>query len=217
MLAAALGLMAFLGATASGGAPVPGPRAGDLDTLATWMTGSFSSEAQAAGDSAYFDIRLEMVRIWGDRTDGAWLYVEQAAASSLDRPYRQRVYRVTAVGDTAFRSEVFEIPDPLRFAGSAKDRSRWKAFSPDSLQTRKGCAVILRRDRSGCFAGGTEGRACTSTLRGASYATSQVRVYPDRLETWDRGFDTADKQVWGAEKGPYMFLRKSARTGAPAK
>ena len=29
----------------------------------------------------------------------------------------------------------------------------------------------------------------------------------DRLLSWDRGFDAAGKQVWGAEKGPYEFLR----------
>ena len=74
-------------------------RGGDLETLVEWMTGSFSSEAQAAADPDYFDIRLQMVPIWPDRADGAWLYVEQAAASSLDQPYRQRVYRLSAEAD----------------------------------------------------------------------------------------------------------------------
>ncbi|MBD3331298.1 hypothetical protein GF356_00490, partial [candidate division GN15 bacterium] len=35
-----------------------------LAQLADWMTGSFSSADQAAEDSAFFDIRLEMSRIW---------------------------------------------------------------------------------------------------------------------------------------------------------
>ena len=30
----------------------------DLDTLANWMSGSFSSAEQAAHDSDYFDVRL---------------------------------------------------------------------------------------------------------------------------------------------------------------
>lgn len=49
----------------------------DLALLASWMTGSFSSGAQAAADSSYFDVRLQMVRIWPHRNDGYWLYVEQ--------------------------------------------------------------------------------------------------------------------------------------------
>ena len=68
--------------------------ADELDTLVEWMTGSFSSQAQAQADERYYDIRLEMVPIWTDRDDGRWLYVEQAAASALERPYRQRIYRV---------------------------------------------------------------------------------------------------------------------------
>ena len=65
--------------------------------LGSWMTGSFSSASQAsAAPDDYFDIRLYMVPIWDGRADGPWLYVEQAAASALERPYRQRVYQVFA-------------------------------------------------------------------------------------------------------------------------
>ena len=52
----------------------------DLDTLAGWMSGYFSSQQQAFKDSAYRDVRLHMVPIWKDRTDGYWLYVEQAVS-----------------------------------------------------------------------------------------------------------------------------------------
>jgi hypothetical protein len=47
-----------------------------MEQLAQWMSGSFSSAAQAAEDSAYYDIRLEMAPIWTDRDDAVWLYVE---------------------------------------------------------------------------------------------------------------------------------------------
>ena len=51
-------------------APVRGD---DLDTLAAWMTGSFSSEKQSKAGPDYLDIRLEMVPIWTDRDDARWL------------------------------------------------------------------------------------------------------------------------------------------------
>jgi hypothetical protein len=44
-------------------------------------------------------------------------------------------------------------------------------------------------------------------MRGASYATSEVVLRDDGLDTWDRGFDDAGKQVWGATKGAYQFRR----------
>jgi len=90
----------------------------NLQRLASWMTGSFSSEEQAAQDTDYVDVRLHMVRIWKDRPDGYWLYVEQAVAWSLDKPYRQRIYQLTQLTDDLFLSRVYEIVEPLRFAGT---------------------------------------------------------------------------------------------------
>ena len=90
----------------------------DAETLVAWMTGSFSSRAQAERDSTYFHITLEMAPIWTDVwTDTeAWLYIEQAAASALDRPYRQRVYRLEKVG-RGYVSYVYTIADAATLAG----------------------------------------------------------------------------------------------------
>ncbi len=181
--------------------------AADPDLVASWMTGSFSSEEQAKADTNYFDIRLEMVRIWKARTDGWWLYVEQAVAGSEARPYRQRVYHLTGQQDGSIRSDVFSVPDPLRFAGDWRKSAPLATLTPDSLEARKGCAVILRKAPDTAFEGGTVDKECASDLRRAAYAISEVRVTPDGLATWDRGYDKNGKQVWGATQGGYVFKR----------
>lgn len=209
MLLVPLLLPLWAGGVAAGEEPFS-----DLDLLASWMTGSFSSAEQAAADSAYFDIRLEMAPIWPERTEGRWLYVEQAAAPALDRPYRQRIYHLTQGSGGWFRSEVYLIPDPLRFAGAWREPARFDALAPDSLEVREGCAVLLRRTGDGAFSGSTLGAGCASDLRGASYATSEVTVRADRLVSWDRGFDAGGTQTWGAEGGGYIFLRTDPG-GAP--
>jgi hypothetical protein len=177
--------------------------------LTSWMTGSFSSSAQALADpDNYFDIRLEMVEIWEDRMDGPWLYIEQAAASALERPYRQRIYRLSAHGEM-IRSDVYTLPgDPLEYAGAWRSPSRFDTFGPDDLGLRDGCSIYLV-PFDGVYAGSTDGTGCASSLAGASYATSVVSIYPDVLESWDRGFDADGQQVWGAEKGAYVFVRNS--------
>jgi hypothetical protein len=43
------------------------------------MTGSFSSEEQATADSSYFDIRLQMARIWSERT-GSYVFLKLPSA-----------------------------------------------------------------------------------------------------------------------------------------
>lgn len=171
------------------------------------MTGSFSSAAQAARDSAFYDIRLHIVPIWTARADARWLYVEQATAAQGDRPYRQRVYRLTAPSDSTFESAVFTLPAPLCFAGAWRDSAPLAALTPDSLTLRAGCAVVLRKTAAGAYAGGTVGRDCASELRGAAAATSEVTITAERMISLDRGFDAAGKQVWGSTAGGYEFDR----------
>jgi hypothetical protein len=179
----------------------------ELERLADWMTGSFSSQEQAAVDSDFYDIRLEMARIWTDREDGPWLYVEQAAASALDRPYRQRVYHLVRIDDRTFRSDVYTFAEPLDHAGAWKEEQPLAALNPELLELREGCSITLRALGTDLFEGSTQGKGCESTLRGARYATSEVRITATELASWDRGFDATDTQVWGAEKGGYIFKK----------
>ena len=182
----------------------------DLDRLVTWMSGSFSSEKQAAADSEYRDIRLHMVPIWKERADGHWLYVEQAVASSADKPYRQRVYHVTQRPDGGFESAVFKLPgDPLKYAGAWKSAGPLSDLSPDKLEPRTGCSIVLTKKGGPAFEGGTTGKQCPSDLRGAAYATSQVTIEATRMVSWDRGFNEVGEQVWGATGGGYLFLKFS--------
>lgn len=186
---------------------------GDLALLERWMTGSFSSAAQADADPEnYRDIRLHMRRIWPDRPGGPWLYVEQAAAASLEAPYRQRVYRLSeGEKPNTFESHVFELPgDPLIYAGAWKTPELLDGVSIESLQAREGCAIVLEFGGES-FSGSTIDKRCISTLRGAAYATSEVLIEEHRLISWDRGFDAEGVQKWGATEGGYVFDKEPAR------
>jgi len=182
------------------------PASAGVATLAGWLTGSFSSAAQAATDDEFFDIRLHMEPIWTGREDGPWLYVEQAVADAQDRPYRQRVYRLREVEPGLFESAVFTLPDPEAAIGAWRAPEGLDGVSPADLEPRAGCAILMRRDGA-AFVGSTLGTLCPSDLRGARYATSEVRVSADGLVSWDRGFDAAGAQVWGARTGGYVFDR----------
>lgn len=216
ILMGALPAAALLALTGCQGAGIGKPPANvpksDAQQLQEHMVGSFSSATQSAADPEnYYDIRLHMAAIWNARTDGPWLYVEQAAAQNLERPYRQRVYRLSALPDTSIESQVFELPgDPIRLAGAWRDPALLDAIKPEQLVLRAGCGVILRRQPDGSFAGKTAGTGCESALRAARYATSEVTVAPHELRSWDRGFNERNEQVWGATEGPYIFRRVSA-------
>jgi len=179
----------------------------DLAQFASLLSGRFSNAAQAAGDTAFFHISLVMTPIWPERRDGVWLYVEQAMASKPDKPYRQRVYKLTHPSKNLYRSDIYTVKNAKEFAGLQSDRNKKQQLTPDSIELKDGCEVILR-NRKGTYRGGTSGKNCSSDLRGASYATSDITLKEGELFSWDRGFDAAGKQVWGSTKGGYIFVKE---------
>jgi hypothetical protein len=174
------------------------------------MTGSFSSVEQHRADpDNYRDIRLGMVPIWRDRSDGPWLYVEQAAAASLDRPYRQRVYHLVAESGGAIHSVVYKLPgNPIRYAGAWKETEPLADLGRDDLTILQGCDMVLTRRKDGAFVGRTVGKRCSNTWGGASYATSEATITEEELTSWDRGYDADGRQVWGATAGGYVCKKE---------
>lgn len=187
--------------------PLFAQRTRSLESIAVTMEGSYTNAEQAKADTNYMEVEVEMVRIWGKRKDGAWFYVEQAAADTKDKPYRQRVYHVQEVNDSTFTSDILTIKGGEALLGAYKDPVKLDALRSDSLDLLEGCTMRLQR-RGNVYIGGTNGRACANTRNGASYATSEVSLLSDRMVTWDRGYNDAGVQVWGAEKGGYIFLKR---------
>ena len=187
------------------------------EAAAALMQGHFSSEEQSQTSRAFFDIRLHMTRIWPGATDGVWLYVEQAMRSAQDKPYRQRVYRVVGLADGRARSDIYMLPgEAITFAGAWKDVNRFDGMKPTDLSIKDGCSVFLLPSGDGKYEGSTQGHECKSNLQGATYTTSEVKLDGEGMRSWDRGFDSGGKQVWGAVEGPYIFKRVSEAEAAAA-
>jgi CpeT protein len=215
-------LLLSLEAAAQAPAPAPVPLPADtaVKEVVSLLTGTFDSRDQSAADPEGFRaVRLVAVLVPKSRLGlGApVLYLEQAMVATPDKPYRQRFYRIEEVGDGTVVSRVFEPKDARAVAGKWRTASDLAVFGPNDVLERSGCAVVLRK-KGDRWEGGTEGTKCPSALSGARYATSQVSLGLDRMESWDRGYDAAGKQVWGAAAGPYVFVRRSegVPTDAPA-
>lgn len=190
-------------------APADSPGASpELERLAEWLTGVFDSSKQAQEQTGYRDIRLAAAPIWPEREDGIWIYVEQATAEDIRHPYRQRIYHLYEPERGQFVSEVYTLPDPDTAIGSWRNPDMLEEFGPEDLQLRTGCSVYLQRDNPRQFSGATRAQNCASDLNGASYATSEVLVMADGIDSWDRGFNAENEQVWGATEGAYQFRRQ---------
>ncbi len=178
----------------------------ELNTLLNWMTGTFDSSLQASQDSSYFDISLTMVPMWENDPSYKWLYVEQAVSANKMKPYRQRVYRLEEYVAGRFESKVYTLENPKEFIHVWNNPSLFEKLTPSDLIEREGCSVFLNKVKNS-FSGSTFEHDCKSTMRGASSATSTVQITHDRIVSWDQGWDSEKNQVWGAEKGGYVFIK----------
>lgn len=184
-----------------------GPKQNSLDKLTELMTGSFSSAQQAENDSDYYDITLHMYPIW-TKSETKWLYVEQTLTSTPDKPYRVRIYKVEATEEKGtFKSSVYTLKNEPDVIGHYKDPAFFDDFDESILEAKEGCAVFLKDLGNNVFEGSTHEDDCKSDFRGAAYATSKVKVEKDRVTSWDQGWNADGEQVWGAEKGGYVFKK----------
>lgn len=174
----------------------------DIDRLFVMMQGRYSSEAQSKVDTTYLNITLRMTPIWPDK--GRYLYVEQAMAGREDKPYRIRIYKLEQRGRD-FVSEIYTLKEEKSWIGKWRTPEAFSALDEDDLELKPGCEVVLRKVGRDHFEGKTGDSSCPSELRGANYATSEVTITLGRLVSWDRGFAYNGNQVWGAEKGGYIF------------
>ncbi|MCH2199548.1 MAG: CpcT/CpeT family chromophore lyase [Flavobacteriales bacterium] len=128
--------------------------------------------------------------------------------SAKDHLYRQRVYRLDQE-DSTYKSFIYELNDPSIYTGQWNNDSLWGAISPDSVLLKEGREVSLLWDEaSHVYTGAPDSATCMSTLRGASFATSIITVYPRAINSWDRGLDSTVAYVWDAEKAGYEFIRQ---------
>jgi CpeT protein len=197
------------GGAASGGGGAGGAEAETAAArLYRMLTGHFDSIQQSIDQPAYFPIDLLTCPIEIPELGARLLHVEQSIIDEgeVQPPYRQRVYVITDGPDPATQavSQVWEFESPEDFAGFCSGGGA--AATAADLTEREGCQVEVTW-MGDHFVGSTPGKECLSDLNGATYATSEVEIYEDRIESWDRGYDADDQQVWGATAGAYIFAR----------
>jgi hypothetical protein len=168
--------------------------------------GRYTTAAQAARDPRYDVVEAEVVRIWPERSDGIWIYQEQAiinregmtAAQAKAQPYFQRVGHVHRAADGRLRRDNYVLKAPKAFIG------RGTALTPADLGPA-GCHNILERVAEAFWTARTE--QCANGYKGATEMRSISVQTADTYANWDRGFAGDGRQVWGPADGGYIFVK----------
>lgn len=177
--------------------------------LSLMLSGEFDSSGQAAETSSYYNVHLWGCEAEAQGLDGMALYIEQALSTNQNNPYRQRLYILTELepsedGLPRAQSTIYQFESPTGLVGTCAE-GNLPSFELDELDLREGCEVELTWNGTS-FLGGTTGQECSSSM-GGDYSVSDIEIFDDRIESWDRGYYDSGVQAWGATDGPYVFKR----------
>jgi CpeT/CpcT family (DUF1001) len=182
----------------------------DIPTLARWMAGDFSNQAQAFENPPFFaHIRVCMRPLPFELLDGVSLFLEQAYDFMLHDPYRLRVLKFVRAND-AIELEHYTISDPESdFYGAARKPEQLQQLTRDRLVKMNGCTMITTWT-GGEFKGYVEpGKGCKVVRNGkTTYLDNSFEISEDKLISLDRGRDLeTDEHLWGSIAGPFEFSR----------
>tara|TARA_B110000046_G_C12739099_1_gene291797 strand:- start:28 stop:540 length:513 start_codon:yes stop_codon:yes gene_type:complete len=170
------------------------------------MTGEFTSKAQAKKDTNYSDISLKVTRIWENKIEEVWLYVERANSNNLKQPYRQHIYQLVELSEYKYVSYIYDIPDKEKYIGANKKPTILDDLSSEDLLPLEDCGMGMHYAKK-AFRGATAAR-CPNSWSGAALETSEMELYKDKLISWDRGWTEEGDQVWGPTIGAHIFIKK---------
>jgi hypothetical protein len=135
-----------------------------------------------------------------------FLYQEQALTNSLSKPYRQRFLQISpSPYSQSVRSLSFKPVNSATWSGFCHKSSGERILHHADLGTPV-CTVFLRRSAED-YVGNTPVDGCPANFRGAVRITNHIVLHKTGMDTWDRGFDAAGKQVWGAQTDSYEFRK----------
>ena len=187
--------------------PVINHRDSVVEHLLGQMTASIKQEGKQP-----VQVKMTTCLVNVARTNNSiYLYQEQGFIENLDKPYRQRFLEITTQNGQKQPPQ-----QNLVFSNSYKPDylEKWINFCQSDRaqekinQTELGqlvCTITLKPLLS-VYVGQTPPQGCPTKARGAATVTNSIVLHEQGMETWDRGFDTQGKQLWGARKKPYQFF-----------
>ncbi len=179
-----------------------------------YLVGTFDPTAQANRDEqaravcVHEGMRLQIagpLSLGEDAGGDPDLYAEQAQCAALDKPYRQRVCRLT-VRENRVWPENWRITNGARLAGGADDPAKFPGLRVSDLVHESGCDVPLER-RGDRRSGAIPGKTCRSTWNGSAYVISELTVSAEGQDALDRGFNALDAQTFGPRNGEACQFR----------
>ena len=184
-----------------------------VDAVASRLEGVMDTSAQALANVKAPHVRMTTCRV--SLTTGGtkrqhnsiFLYQEQALTKDLGSPYRQRFLQISpSAYSQSVRSLSFKPATPTAWINFCAKPESDRTIQPRDLGTAV-CSVFLKPSGD-AYVGNTPADGCPANIRGAVRIKNHIVLRTIGMDTWDRGFDAAGRQVWGATAESYQFRRR---------
>lgn len=187
----------------------------DLYRLASWMAGEFENRAQAKAEPVWYP----HIRVWQRPVQlfdqGIALFLEQASALSLDRPYRQRLLHLSqSPTAAAITGQYYALTNPGEFQGASRDLERLRLLQLDSLERLPTCRLTIAcQPGSQRFEAQAGEELCSFTYGGQQRFvqlgfTIRQSQGETELQVHEKGVDpSTGKGLWGALMGPFKLIK----------
>ena len=184
-----------------------------LTTLASYLAGEFSNQAQAIEQPAwYVSLRLWIRPVPIFSEDSITLFAEQANILKLDQPYRPRILRLRQ--RESIEVEFYMLEDLATARGAGQQKDLLKQITLDNIKFLPNCTLKVATQQLGngtyCF----ETTPVTEEPCSVTYQDTTFQVFlgfkatANELQTYDKGIDPATgKGTWGALMGAYSFTK----------
>ncbi|MGB3612345.1 MAG: chromophore lyase CpcT/CpeT [Elainellaceae cyanobacterium] len=184
-------------------------------TLAQWLVGEFTNNAQAAEQPAWF-VHL---RLWHrplpQRLQGNLaLFAEQANVLKIEQAYRQRILMLQDKGN-GLQGQYFAFKQPGQFQGAGQAPEKLALLQESDLIPLPGCVVEISQSDRRFHAQMRPGDRCRFEANGkVGQVVLGFEAEESQFLSYDRGVDPeTEKPIWGALMGPYQFSKQQDYSG----
>jgi hypothetical protein len=191
----------------------------DVQNIVSYLVGIMDTSEQAATNKKVANVRMITCKIAiipvennnTNKNNSIFLYQEQAIADKIDEPYRQRFLEIAASDRGRVESKSYKPIELEKWIGFC-DKSETERIVAATDLGNYVCSVFLKQSAANyikpLYVGETQTGGCPASVRGATSISNTIYLFPDGMNTWDRGFDANGNQVWGAQSDAYKFRKR---------
>lgn len=175
-----------------------------VQEVVSHLVGIMDTSAQSQVNSKRVNVQMTTCKVQlKDEVNSVYLYQEQALATKLDQPYRQRILKIISLENNQVESKAYKLTNETQFINFCNQSESNKILQKTDL-TESICSVFLRPVVT-IYIGETPPEGCSANVRGAVKITNKIILHSQGMDTFDQGFDAEGKQVWGAVNDSYQF------------